>query len=155
MRFLYDEAMTKNSGIAPPDLESPVGLIRLELGDTDPTDVDPATGLGTYLWYSDAELEAMLRLYGDNPRAVAVRILRNIAVSTALKLKKWSSADLSVDGAAITESLLKAAAALEDSMANESDVEADEAFFVSPTNGGDTGLAELFGLRAYNPQGWL
>lgn len=106
-----------NAGVAPTDLTSNVGLVRLFVGDTDPTSV--SGGMGEYLWYSDAEVTAFLGQYGDDPRRVAIRILRNVAISQSLILKKWTSADLSVDGPAITEQLLKAAKDLEDEAAAE------------------------------------
>lgn len=103
-----------NQGAAPVDLSTPVGQVRLLIGDTDPT---PGTeqaldGTGTYTFFSDAEITAYLAMLGT-PRKAAAQILRAIAASTALKLKKWSSADLMVDGPAIATALLKAADALD------------------------------------------
>jgi hypothetical protein len=96
-----------NSGVAPVDLTSNVGRVRVLLGDTDPTNV--AEGYGDYLYFSDDELDAVLGLYDDNPKLAAARCLETIAASQALLLKSWSSDDLSVRGDAIAESLRKIA----------------------------------------------
>lgn len=99
-----------NQGASPIDVTTPVGQVRLLVGDTDASDV--TGGQGTYLWYSDDEITALLTLMG-RPQRVAVHILRGIAFSTALKLKKWTSADLQTDGEAINAALLAAADAIE------------------------------------------
>jgi hypothetical protein len=99
-----------NQGASPIDVDTDVGKVRLLIGDTDASAV--SNGIGTYRWYSDAEITAMLTLMGRVQR-VAVHILRAVAYSTALKLKKWTSADLAVDGEAITAALLSAADAIE------------------------------------------
>lgn len=103
--------MTANQGVAPPAFDTAVGQVRLLIGDTDPQNV--SGGFGTYAFYSDAELTALLTLHGSDARRCAVACLRAIAITPALKLKKWSSADLMVDGPAITNSLLAAARAIE------------------------------------------
>jgi hypothetical protein len=96
-----------NSGVAPVDLTSNVGRVRVLLGDTDPTNV--SGGLGDYLYFSDDELDAVLGLYDNNPKLAAARCLETIAASQALLLKSWTSDDLSVRGDAIAESLRKIA----------------------------------------------
>jgi hypothetical protein len=56
------------------------------------------------------------RLPGDEqrrPRRAAVAALRIVAITPALKLKKWTSADLQVDGAAITKALTDLIASIE------------------------------------------
>lgn len=133
-----------NAGVAPPDYTTNVGLVRLYLGDTDPTGV--ASGEGTYLWYSDVELGAFLGQYGDNPRRVAIRILRNIAINQSLLLKKWTSQDLEVDGAAITEALLKAAKDLEDEEAAIAGTDASDIFQLVQVGGPSRTARALMGL---------
>lgn len=96
-----------NSGVAPVDLTSNVGRVRVLLGDTDPTNV--SGGYGDYLYFSDDELTAVLGLYDNNPKLAAARCLETIAASQALLLKSWTSDDLSVRGDAIAESLRKIA----------------------------------------------
>lgn len=101
-----------NSGVAPVDLDSNVGRVRVLLGDTDPTNI--SGGLGEYLYFSDDELTALLAMYGDSPKLTAARCLETIAASQALLLKSWSSDDLTVRGDAIAEALRKLAQQLRD-----------------------------------------
>lgn len=100
-----------NEGAAPLDFTTAVGQVRLLIGDTDPANV--AAGSGTYTFYSDAEISGLLYLYED-PRRCAAQMLRTIAITPALLLKKFSSADVAVDGPAITTALLATAQAIED-----------------------------------------
>ena len=108
-----------NTGVAPVNLTSDVGKVRLLLGDTDPTGV--AGGSGTYLFFSDAEITALLGLYENTPKLAAARALETIAGSQALLLKSWSTDDLAVRGDAIAKELrelakqLRAEATAEDS----------------------------------------
>lgn len=92
-----------NQGISPIDASSPVGQVRLLTGDTDATDVG-VNGRGEYMWMSDAEIEGYITLHGS-PQRAAVFILRLVAMTPAMQYKRWSSADLSVDGPAITSAL--------------------------------------------------
>lgn len=94
--------MAANEGHAPPDFASEVGQVRLLIGDTDPTGIVDETG--TYLWYSDEEIESLISLRGGVDRA-AIHILRIVSMTPSMQLKKWSSADLAVDGPAITRAL--------------------------------------------------
>lgn len=94
-----------NTGAAPADFASPVGQVRLLMGDTDPANVDVDAGTGEYAWFSDAELTGFLALNNADPRRAAIAGLRLVAMTPALKLRKWTSADLQVDGPAITAEL--------------------------------------------------
>lgn len=94
--------MTTNLGVAPPDYATEVGRVRLLTSDVDATDI--ASGNGTYVWSSDGEITALIELKGSVEHA-ALHILRLVAMTPALQYKKWSSADLSVDGPAITRAL--------------------------------------------------
>lgn len=96
-----------NTGVAPVNLTTNVGRVRVLLGDTDPTNV--AGGFGDYLYFSDDELTAVLAMYDNNPKLAAARCLETIAGSQALLLKSWSSDDLAVRGDAIAEALRKLA----------------------------------------------
>ena len=96
-----------NTGVAPVNLTSDVGKVRVLIGDTDPTNV--SAGSGTYLFFSDAEITAILGMYENSPKLAAARALETIAGSQALLLKSWSSDDLSVRGDQIAESLRKIA----------------------------------------------
>lgn len=103
-----------NRGTAPVDYTSAVGQVRLLIGDTDPANVE--NGTGDYVFWSDDEIAALIVMFEGNPKRAAVQMLRTIALTPSLKLKKWTSADLMVDGPAITEQLLDAALALENSL---------------------------------------
>jgi hypothetical protein len=102
--------MAINSGVSPVDATSGVGKVRILLGDTDATDV--IAGSGTYLYFSDNEIVALLSMYGDSPKLTAARALETIAASQVLLLKSWSSDDLTVNGDRIAESLRKLAVQL-------------------------------------------
>lgn len=104
--------MAVNEGVAPPDFTSTTGQFRALLGDTDAVNI--ISGIGEYVWFSDAEIVAFLGMYSDNPKRAAARALLTIAGSQALLLKKWSADDLHVDGAAIAEALRKMAKDLQD-----------------------------------------
>lgn len=92
-----------NLGVAPVDLGSNIGRVRVLLGDTDPTNV--ANNVGEYLFFSDSEIEAILGMYSDSPQLAAARCLDTIAGSQALLLKSWSSDDLTVNGDRIAKEL--------------------------------------------------
>ena len=102
--------MSINQGVAPVDLGSNVGRVRVLLGDTDPKNV--VGTLGQYLFFSDAELESILGMYDDSPKFAAARALETIAGSQVLLLKSWSSDDLSVRGDLISAELRSTAAQL-------------------------------------------
>jgi hypothetical protein len=92
-----------NIGVAPVDLGSNIGRVRVLLGDTDPTNV--VGTVGEYLFFSDEEIESVLTMYADNPRLAAARCLETIAGSQALLLKSWSTDDLTVNGDRIAKEL--------------------------------------------------
>jgi hypothetical protein len=106
-----------NQGEAPVDLTSNVGKVRLLLGDTDPIDV--SGGFGTYLYFSDSEIEALLGMYGDRPKMAAARALETIAGSQALLLKNWATEDLKVSGDAIANALRNLAKQLREEAQSE------------------------------------
>jgi hypothetical protein len=116
-----------NTGVAPPDFSTSVGKVRVLLGDTDPTSV--AAGSGTYLFFSDTELTALLGMYDDNVKLTAARCMETIAGSQALLLKAWSSDDLTVNGDRIAKELRELAKQLRaEALADES----SDAFNVIP-----------------------
>lgn len=128
-----------NLGAFPYDPATDIGRVRLLVGDTDPTPaaaVPPETEptQGTYLWYSDAEVEALLDQFGGNKARTAAHVIRAIARSEALLLKKFTSADLAVDGPAIARALLQSADSL-DREAEREDQDYSAGFEVVPTGG--------------------
>jgi hypothetical protein len=112
-----------NTGVAPVALDTNVGKVRVLLGDTDPTNV--SAGYGEYVFFSDAELTAILGMYSDSPQLAAARCLDTIAGSQALLLKSWSSDDLTVNGDRIAKELRELAKQLR---AEAQATEASEAF---------------------------
>lgn len=135
-----------NEGAVPVDFDTPVGEVRLLIGDTDPVpgSEDATTGMGAYVFYSDVEIGVFIRSAGG-ARPAAAGILRAIAASTALKLKKWTSADLAVDGPAIADSLLRAAAAIDAGTAAVN-APTDQAFAAKVPVGGVSGAASIAAL---------
>lgn len=127
--------MPINQGQAPADFTTPVGQVRLLLGDTDPKNVDKLENKGEYIWYSDDELTALLSLHGGDARRVAVASLRMIAVSQAMLLRKFSSSQLSVDGTALAKTLLDAAAAIEKSIDADATTATADSFDIVSTGG--------------------
>ena len=100
------------------NLTSDVGKVRVLIGDTDPTNV--SAGSGTYLYFSDAEITAILGMYENSPKLAAARALETIAGSQALLLKSWSSDDLSVRGDQIAKELREIAKQLRAEVLSES-----------------------------------
>lgn len=125
-----------NTGVAPVDLGSNVGKVRVLLGDTDPTNV--SNNVGEYLFFSDTELESILGMYGDSPKLAAARCLDTIAGSQALLLKSWSSDDLTVNGDRIAKELRELAKQLRsEAVADES----SEAFEITAFGEDDAELS--------------
>lgn len=100
-------------GIFPVDASSVVGKVRILMADNEGEALPEQPGLGTYVFFGDEEILAMLSVQAGSPHATAAALMRNIAFSKSLKLLKFSSADLMVDGPSITNALLKAADAIE------------------------------------------
>jgi hypothetical protein len=118
-----------NEGVAPYQSNTDVGDVRVLIQDTDATDI--SDGTGSYMWVGDAEIEDYIRLKGSVNRA-AISILRMVAITPAMQYKKWSSADLSVDGAAITRALREMIRDIEDGMNADDEVAASEFVMVAP-----------------------
>lgn len=113
-----------NLGVAPVDLGSDIGRVRVLLGDTDPTNI--VNNVGEYLFFSDAEIESILGMYSDSPQLAAARCLDTIAGSKALMLGAWSTDDLSVRGDAIARELRELAKQLRSEAINAESSEALE-----------------------------
>lgn len=88
---------------------TPVGMVRLLIADTSPT--DPLL--------SDADLQAMLAVESDNVKLAAATALEVIARSEVLISKKISTQDLSTDGPAVAAELRAQAKSLRDQVAQE------------------------------------
>lgn len=119
-----------NQGVYPPVYTTDVGTVRLLTGDTDATNV--ISGEGDYLWMGDAEITALVAARGTAQRA-AIYILRLVAMTPAMQLKKWSSADLTVDGPAITSALRALIKDIEAGLNGEDGLAASEVAMIVPT----------------------
>jgi len=126
---------TANLGAYPVDVKTPVGLVRLLIGDTDTAVIVKAndgSDRGQFAWYSDDEIAALVEVNGG-PKPTAVYILRLIAVNQAMLLKKFTSSDLAVDGPGISDTLLKAADAIEKAHNGAEAATAASFFTITPT----------------------
>lgn len=136
----------ENVGVFPPDGDTLAGKVRVLLGDTAPIPTeDDDAGFGQYAWYSDDELDTLGALFGENPKRVAIWVLSQVSLSTALLLKKWTSEDLAVDGPAITRGIeatlkrLSAEVDKEDTLGGEAeffgmyDMDASHRYLLPPT----------------------
>lgn len=132
-----------NAGASPVDYTTAVGKVRLLIGDTDASAV--TGGIGTYAFYSDDELAALLTLYPD-PRRAAVSALRTFAASPAIKLKVWGEGDLQVDGAKVSQVLINLADSIERGIVAS---DAGEGFTVSGVVGGEERPMSVEALLAY------
>jgi hypothetical protein len=119
-----------NSGVYPPVYGTDIGTVRLLTGDTDATNV--ISGVGDYLWQGDDEITARVAISGS-PQRAAIYILRLVAMTPAMQLKKWSSADLSVDGPAITSALRALIKDIESGLNGEDGIAASEVAMIVPT----------------------
>ena len=124
----------QNPGKYPVDYTSDVGKVRSLLSDDEPTEVEgtPPNQTGAYLFYGDDAIEGLLAIYGT-PERTAIYIWRMIAITPALKYKKWSSADLSVDGPAITRAIREIINDIEKGIAAADDAAAGEFFQIVDT----------------------
>ena len=63
-----------NQGKYPIEPESLVGQVRTLISDDEAKNV--SAGLGEFVWYSDAGIQALLRVWNSDPKRVAIYILR-------------------------------------------------------------------------------
>lgn len=140
--------MATNIGNTPPDYSTPVGQVRVLIGDIEAQPLTPVVpGQGEYMWFSDEAIQGLLDVFNESVKRAAAAAIRTVASSQALLLKKWSADDLSVDGATVARSLRDLASDL------DAQAEADEGsidIFELTTIGGDAECApELFPLGRY------
>lgn len=84
-----------NIGIAPPDYNTPVGILRRRVGDTEYVETTP--GFGDYTMFSDAELEGFLSDGGGSVSRALGYIFLEIAGNAALLAKYIKTDDLTLD----------------------------------------------------------
>ena len=88
---------TGSPGVYPLDPETPIGQMRLILGDTESTPYDPVeAGFQNYEVFSDDELQALLTMSDDSfPRGVGYAYLK-LAGLAANEAVDWRSDDLAM-----------------------------------------------------------
>lgn len=96
-----------NLGVAPPDLGTNVGKLRMIIGDINYTPIED--GVGDYEGYSDDQLESFLSLGGDNLSYGAGYAYLALAAQFAADSIKITTDDESVDLTARAESMRKLA----------------------------------------------
>lgn len=119
-----------NTDIFPPDYETPVGKVRVLIGDTvQRTDPDNLTAGPEYL-FSDAELSGLVALDGGNHYYAAAHALEVLATNEALVSKKIrTEAGLQTDGPAVANALGETAKRLRaDGARLNADLDSTQAF---------------------------
>lgn len=93
------------NGIFPPIATSPVGKVRVLVGDTETrTDPEFPASPAEYL-FSDVFIEAYLEINGDNVRFAAADALDTMATNEAMILKKIRTESLQTDGPAVANAI--------------------------------------------------
>lgn len=93
------------NGIFPPVPTSPVGKVRVLVGDTEPR-IDPETPAtpAEYI-FSDVFIESYLEINSGNVRFAAADALDTMATNEAMILKKIRTESLQTDGPAVANSI--------------------------------------------------
>lgn len=88
--------MADKTGIAPPDLDSPVGEFRLLLGDTSYEETN-TPGIGKYEQVSDKGIQVYLTQGGQDPKRGLGFLMLSLSAEAAAKSKTVKDYDLMVD----------------------------------------------------------
>lgn len=140
-------------GVAPPNPTTSVGRLRLLLGDSTYTELDPpVAGLGDYTTFSDDELEQFLLAGGDNINRAAGFAYLQWAAAAAGTSGSVRTQDLSADTRGKSAEF-RELAKFYFGLADEDDANTglNDAFFVAPTGSyGPTHWPEA----AARPFGW-
>lgn len=135
-----------NPGIAPPDVNTPVGAFRVAVGDTAYVAlVPPLMGSADYTYFSDAELQSVLDATGGSPSNAGMAFAyRKLAAMLALKASNIQTDDLKVATEQRAEIMRKIANDFQG--AATTDVSAADVFSIvypfDPYPGGPPELAE-------------
>lgn len=85
-------------GVFPIDPETPVGQLRVLVGDTTATPTDPPTpGFAEYAVYGDNDLASAIALAQGNIARAAGNLLTTLAASYAASGKSIKTDDLAID----------------------------------------------------------
>lgn len=87
-----------NRGVAPYDTSTPIGVLRVTIGDTIYAPLDPPeSGFGDYEMFSDTELTGFVDLGEENVFRSAGFAFMSLAGKAALESKMIKDYDLQVD----------------------------------------------------------
>lgn len=90
--------MFVNKGVAPPDLGSDVGKVRVLLGDVEYTDLEPPeAGFGSYRMFSDLEIDGFLVVAEGSVEGATYFGYLQLAGSAAMESESIQDFDLKVD----------------------------------------------------------
>lgn len=85
-------------GAHPLDIDTPIGLLRANLGDVASTPLDPpVAGKESYGWFSDQELTAFLALGRRSIARATGKAIMQLALSNGLAGRSVTTEDLSID----------------------------------------------------------
>lgn len=125
-----------NIGIAPLDPTSPIGQLRVLVGDTDSRPLDPAQpGLGDYAVFGDIALEASLLAADSSLNRAAGNLFLTLAAQLSAEGKSIRTEDLSINTTQRGQSLLDIAKAFLAAADDEALAEADSFVTVAPYGG--------------------
>jgi hypothetical protein len=119
-----------NTGVAPLDPTTPVGQVRLSLGDTDATNI--SGGSGSYPWFGDDELNALLTTGSDSVARATGLALKRLALNYALQGRSIKTADLALDSTKRGDSIAAIAQSWLDQADLEDERDAKDTFLIVP-----------------------
>lgn len=125
-----------NIGITPPAPESPVGALRLLVGDFASIPLDPdQEGLGDYSVWSDAALSVALASAMGNAYRAAWSLYIGLAAEYMQSSRSIKTDDLAIDTRGRGSDLLRVAQSFLDEATAIESATADEAFAIIPFAG--------------------
>lgn len=120
------------TGVTPPDITSPTGKVRFLIGDTT-AEATTQSGIGTYKYYSDRDIEDFLTLAGNSPHRAAGYIYNQWASLAADEAKVVTDVDLKVDLTFRYKALVERAKWFFDQADAEDEKAGGDAFLIVPT----------------------
>jgi hypothetical protein len=126
------DILMATTGVTPPDITSPTGKVRFLIGDTTAV-ATTQSGIGTYTYYSDRDIEDFLTLAGANPHRAAGYIYNQWASLAADEAKIVTDVDLKVDLTFRYKALVERAKWFFDQADAEDEKAGGDAFLIVPT----------------------
>ncbi|MFT4260345.1 hypothetical protein [Microbacterium sp.] len=125
-----------NIGADPIDAGSPVGQLRLTVGDTESAPLDPpVAGQADYAIWSDDALQVALVNANDNQLRAAGLLFRQLAAEYAQTGQSITTDDLRIDTKGRGENLLKVAQSFLDEARANDNAAAEDFFQIVPFAG--------------------